>query len=203
MSYTYNSFNSRPLFYISVKRSGVISSSLKACCATYYSWEEDKCIANSGGSTADSETGDFYIDWSNVEGNGKGYCVRACLEEDSALDPPLVNCGGINEDWETPYDTAEKCCKVMETYINKEYCITKSEGGPDTPFNPTGSGEWYVAGNDCKKDCTTSDSECEALDLSDTWTVKYDDKDDCCKLLTWLTDDDGNCPAQADYGDNE
>ena len=186
-----------------MKSSGVISSSLKACCGTYYSWEEDKCIANSGGSTADSETGDFYIDWSNVEGNGEGYCVRACLEEDSALDPPLVNCAGINERWEHAYETAEKCCKVMETYVNKEYCIAKSEGGPDAPFNPTGSEEWYVAGNDCKKDCTTSDSECEALDLSDTWTVKYDDKDDCCKLLTWLTDDDGNCPAQADYGDDD
>ena len=31
-------------------------------------------------------------------------------------------------------------------YINKEYCITKSEGGSDAPFNPTGSGEWYVDG---------------------------------------------------------
>ena len=192
----------RPHYPTPVKN-GILKSTLKACCQAYYGWEEDVCISNSGGSTAELETGKYYIDWDNVKGNGEGYCVRACLKEDSALNPPLVNCGGLNERWETPYDTAEKCCEVMKTYVNQEYCLVKSEGGEDAVFNPTGSGEWYVKGNDCVKDCTTSDSECEALDLADNWTTTYDDKDDCCKLLTWLTDDDGNCPAQADYGDDD
>lgn len=189
--------------YPNYMKNGILKSTLKSCCQAYYGWEEDVCISNSGGSTAELETGDYYIDWDNVKGNGEGYCVRACLKEDSALSPPLVNCGGLNERWETGYDTAKKCCDVMKTYVNEEYCLVKSEGGEDAVFNPTGSGEWYVKGNDCVKDCTTSDDECEALDLADNWTTTYEDKDDCCKLLTWLTDDDGNCPAQADYGDDD
>lgn len=186
-----------------MKNTGILKSTLKACCQAYYGWEEDVCISNSGGSTAELETGKYYIDWDNVKGSGEGFCVRSCLKENSALTTPLVNCGGLNERWETTYDTATKCCEVMKTYVNQEYCVVKSEGGEDAAFNPTGSLEWYVKGNDCVKDCNTSDSECDALALDDNWTVTYEDKDDCCKTLTWLTDDDGNCPAQADYGDDD
>lgn len=181
-------------------KNGFIKSTLEACCKAYFGWEKATCIANSGGSTADLETGYFYVNWSNVKGNGEGYCVRACYKEDSSTS--FKNCDGINETWDTTYKTAEKCCGVMESYVNKDYCIAKSEDS-NAPFEPTGSLGWYVkysnGNSDCFKDCTGSDSECDALDLSDTWTVKYDIMDDCCKRLPWKADDDGNCPAQADY----
>jgi len=81
------------------------------------------------------------------------------------------------------YDTMEDCCANKLSYITKELCHARSDGGDGH------SGKYYpVAGEDvCKKDCPATLGAPCAGSPSDLSAPLYDDPEACCSnSLGWV-----------------
>ena len=75
---------------------------LESCCDEHYSYAKSTCM----GSSATAGSGKFYVAWRS----GTDVCVKDCVEDSG------TNCGGLAEDWDTKYDSQEKCCSTAVWY---------------------------------------------------------------------------------------
>lgn len=114
------------------------------------------------------------------------------------------DCAGTGDEcaspssWDKLYDNAEACCQGKLSWVQEDFCKTRSD--PTTYGNAQGAytDKWYVDYDDhaCKKDCGTSDPACKQLESS---TQLYASAADCCSAkLGWI--DSSTCATISTTG---
>jgi len=105
------------------------------------------------------------------------------------------DCAGTGDEcaspsaWDKLFDDAEDCCQAKLSWVQKDFCKTRSD--PATYGDAAGAytNMWYVDYDSkaCKKDCGSSDPACGKLDAT---TQLYATAADCCSAkLGWIDSD--------------
>jgi len=104
-----------------------VYNDIESCCKNYYSWTYTECVVGSGGQTAASDSGKWYVNHQET------ICQQDCEKGGN------VTCGGLAKVWEVLYESVEECCANQLSWIPSATCKARS-----TFTNAVGTGEWYI-----------------------------------------------------------
>ena len=166
-------------------------SSVEECCQERLGWiQSDVCtdLSTSGGGSGDGSgaTGKWYVD------SPSGSCVKDC----PASSEP--GCGGPVPPPIELYDSAETCCSTGQSWVNLDYCSSRSIG------NYTGL--WVVDydSETCAQDCDPElGSSCKSTPHNDHSAMMFSSAEECCReRLGWILIDVCTSQSKIETGDS-
>jgi len=141
--------------------------SAEECCREKLGWiNEDTCTLKSsnGAGAAAVGTNQWFVNWQTNR------CDKDCVDSNGA-----DGCRGVHEGSNVVmHDDAETCCKTHFSWINSEFCESRSNDSPH-------SGLFYPdqGAGVCHQDCDTSVAGCDGPP-SDLGVDMYDTAEACC-----------------------
>jgi len=90
----------------------------ETCCNAHMFWAVEGCVTKSNNivvNPADLGTGKYYIKYPSQTGADNDRCVKDC-------DASIAGCGGLKENWNPLYETADDCCARID-YVQRNQCL--------------------------------------------------------------------------------
>jgi len=153
-----------------------VFTTLKACCARYYGWNQANCEASGAsgtGVTGNNATMLWFPDWATSQS-------IKCIQNDNTTAAPDYMANNPTGWMKT---TVTGCC---ERYFNWD--LNKCLPNSGVVNATAGSGEWYVnwVTYQCVKDCLSSGSDANCGGLKQQWDSSYTTAGACCTgKLAW------------------
>lgn len=143
---------------------------IESCCDSYYHFDFDNCLVNSGGDPSAAYTNKWYVDHQDQS------CHQDCQKSD------VSTCGGKAHKWQTLHENPDACCEDELSWISTSVCVAQSTGS-----TAVGTSLWFVDWelDQCVKDCDIS-SDIECGGFAKSWDQLYSSASDCCSRLWWI-----------------
>lgn len=151
------------------ENNGWLEPSLESCCDAHFSWAYDVCV---NGGEALSPSNKFFADFQS------GRCVQDCEEGRgpfgcAPVPPPIVL-----------YDSIETCCEIAQSWVNIDYCYSRSINGY--------SDGWVAdyGGLKCAQDCPPEEGPpCSNPEHADPSVTIFATREECCsQQFSWIGD---------------